>query len=200
MLRKLFTVLAVTALVALPSFAGNWDFDHAHSTVGFTTTHLVISKVNGTFGSYTADVNYDEKDPASLTLSADIDVNSINTGNEKRDGHLKSPDFFDAANFPKITFKSTKTEVVSPGKFKVTGDLTIRGTTKSIVLDVEGFDKTVNDPWGNTKTAATATGKINRFDFGLKWDTKIPAGDYVVGSDVIINIEAELGKHKDEAK
>jgi polyisoprenoid-binding protein YceI len=200
MIRKFLTLVTLAALSALPAFAGNWDFDAAHSSVGFTATHLVIAKTNGTFGSVTADVNYDEKNPSSLTFSATIDVNSINTNNEKRDGHLKSEDFFDAANHPNITFKSTKTEVVSPGKFKVTGDLTIRGTTKPVVLDVEGFDKSVLDPWGNTKTVATAKGKINRFDYGLKWDTKIAAGDFVVGNEILINIEAELAKHKDEAK
>lgn len=200
MIRKFFSLVIIAALTALPAIAGNWDFDAAHSSVGFSATHLVIAKTNGTFGTITADVNYDDKKPASLTFSADIDVNSIDTGNEKRDGHLKSEDFFDAANHPKISFKSTKTEVVSPGKFKVTGDLTIRGVTKSVVLDVEGFDKTVDDPWGNTKTVATIKGKINRFDFGLKFDAKIPAGDYVVGNEVLINIDAELAKHKDEAK
>ncbi|MBI5060143.1 YceI family protein [candidate division KSB1 bacterium] len=192
----IFSLTAISAL-SLAAFAGSWDVDQAHSKVGFTVTHMVISTVDGNFGMYTASVSYDEQYPSSLAFEAAIDASSVNTNNEKRDGHLKSPDFFDVANSPTITFKSTKTEVVSPGKFKVTGDLTMRGVTKSVVLDLSGLDKIIDTPWGTRKTAAVATGEINRHDFNLKWDNALPGGDLIVSEKVKLNIVVELDQKKE---
>jgi polyisoprenoid-binding protein YceI len=196
MFRTLLLALTAIAALSAAAFAGSWDLDQAHSKVGFTVKHMGISSVDGTFGKYTATVNYDEKNPASLTFEATIDASSVNTGNEKRDGHLQSPDFFDVASSPNITFKSTKTEAVSPGKLKVTGDFTMRGITKSITLDVTGFDKVIETPWGTRVAAGTATGEINRHDFNMKFDNTLPGGDLIVGDIVKLNISVEINQKK----
>ena len=192
----LFTLTALTTLAAA-AFAGNWDLDQAHSKVGFTVTHMAISTVEGSFGKYTATVNYDEANPASLTFDATIEAASVNTANEKRDEHLRGADFFDVANAPNITFKSTKTEVVSPGKLKVTGDLTMRGVTKSIVLDLVGLDKVIDTPWGTRKAAVTDTGEINRQDFGMKFNSALPGGDLIVSDKVKLHLIVELDQKKE---
>jgi len=121
-----------------------------------------------------------------------IDVNSVDTRQPDRDKDLKSDKFFDAANYPSITFKSTKVEQAGAGKLKVTGDLTIRGTTKSVVLDVDGPTAPMKDPWGNNRAAASATTKVNRQDYGVKWNAKLDNGGVVVGDDVAIVIDVEM--------
>ncbi len=190
-------LLVASGFAAGSAFAAGWEIDQAHTKVGFEASHMIISTVDGQFTSYTSTVNWDGKDVSTLTFEATIDAASVTTANEKRDGHLKSDDFFDVANHPTITFKSTKVEPVSPGKFKVTGDLTIRGVTKSVVLDGSGLDKQIDTPWGFKKTAAKLSGEINRLDFGLKWDAKFGAGELVAGEMVHLDIVAELNEKKD---
>jgi len=187
--------LAILALTAVPALADSstWKIDPAHSHAAFTVRHLVISNVRGEFGKSEGALTLDEGDVTKSKVEATIDMASIDTREAKRDEHLKSPDFFDVAKFPKMTFKSTKVEKAGEGKLKVTGDLTLKGVTKSVVLDVTGPTKEIKDPWGNVKRGVSASGKINRQDFGVSWGKVIEAGP-VVGDEVTIEIEAELTK------
>jgi polyisoprenoid-binding protein YceI len=187
------------ALAALPAAATEWALDDTHTEIGFSVRHMMVTDVKGAFDKYTGVINIDEKDPTKSVVNVDIDVNSVNTKVAKRDAHLKGPDFFDAANHPKMTFKSTKIEKgAKPNTYKVTGDLTMRGVTKPITLDVE-----VSDAWtdpkewgGNVHRGVKATGKINRQEFGLKWQTKLDKGGVVAGDEVTLNINAELVEKK----
>ena len=187
--------LAALALVALPALAqtSTWTIDSSHTHAAFTVRHLVISNVRGEFGKTTGTLTLDEGDVTRSKVEATIDVASVNTREPKRDEHLKSPDFFDVAKFPTMTFKSTKVEKAGAGKLKVTGDLTLRGVTKPVVLDVEGPTAEIKDPRGNTRRGVSATATINRKDFGVAWSKLIEAGP-VVGDEVKIEIEAELVK------
>jgi polyisoprenoid-binding protein YceI len=190
---------SLSVLPALPAAATEWALDDTHTEIGFSVRHMMVTDVKGAFDKYTGVINIDDKDPTKSVVNVDIDVNSINTKVAKRDAHLKSPDFFDAANHPKMTFKSTKIEKgAKANTYKVTGDLTIRGTTKPVVLDVE-----VSDAWtdpkewgGNVHRGVKATGKINRQDFGLKWQTKLDKGGVVAGDEVTLTINAELIEKK----
>ena len=196
-MRKV-TLLAVFACTALSSggaLAASYTFDVDHSNVGFSVKHLMITDVRGNFAKFTGDLVVDDKDITKSTASVQIDASSISTMNEKRDGHLKSPDFFDTAKFPNLTFKSTKVE--RSGKLLlVTGNLTIKDVTKAVVLTVEGLDKEIVDPWGNTRAAAKATTKINRTDFGLKWNQNLEKGGLLVGEEVAVVIDLEVIKKK----
>lgn len=170
-----------------------WKFDAAHSTIGFTVSHLVISEVDGKFKNFDGKVTASNENFSDAKIEFEADINSIDTDNEKRDGHLKAADFFDAEKYPKLTFKSKKFEKVGEKKFVLTGDLTMRGVTKEIQLDVK-MNGIVKDPWGNTKAGFKITGELNRFDYGLKWNTLMEAGGAVVGQEVNLNINIELAK------
>ncbi len=196
-------ILGSTALAAFLSLGlgstafaepTTWDIDPGHSGAHFSVRHMMVSNVRGDFGKVTGTVVYDAKDPKKSTVEATIDVNSINTREEKRDAHLKSPDFFDVAKFPAITFKSKKVEPAGKGKLAVTGDLTIHGVTKEVKLDVTGPAAEAKDPWGNTKSGAEATTKINRKDFGLAWNKALETGGIAVGEEVSITLDIELTK------
>jgi polyisoprenoid-binding protein YceI len=189
-MKRLLALLALLPLAALAE-TGTWNIDPAHTQSMFTVRHLVISSVRGQFQKTTGTVTLDDKDIGKSSVEATIDVNSIDTRVADRDGHLKSPDFFDAANHPEITFRSTKVERAGKGKLKVTGDLTIRETTRSVVLMVDGPTEPIKDPGGNLRRGLTATTKISRQDYGLKWNKMVEAGP-VVGDEVKIEIEAEL--------
>lgn len=164
-----------------------------HSEIGFKVRHLVISHTSGKFDRFEANVisSSDDFSDAQITFSADVD--SINTANEQRDGHLKSDDFFNAAQFPKITFKSTSFKKVSEGEYKLEGALTIRDITKPVVLNVD-FGGVITDPWGNVKAGFEANGKINRKDFNLKWDAFTEAGGAVVSDEIKLQLHIELQK------
>lgn len=170
-----------------------WVIDPSHSNIGFKVKHLMISTVSGEFGSYsgTLTTEGDSFEGASVEFSAD--VNSINTGNEQRDGHLKSPDFFDAENHPAISFKSNGFSKKADNEFEMTGDLSIRGISKPVKLAVE-FAGIVQDPYGNTKAGFSINGKINRKDFGLAWSAVTEAGSVVVGEEVRLVMEVQLLK------
>jgi polyisoprenoid-binding protein YceI len=199
-LGNIFSRIALTASLAaalsLPAAAANstWQIDPAHSSAQFSVRHLAISTVRGAFSKVTGSVLFDDKDVSKSTVEVTIDANSVDTRVPDRDNDLRSEKFFDVAHYPSITFKSRKVEQLAPGKLKVTGDLTIRGTTKEVVLDVEGPSAPLKDPWGNTRNAATATTKINRQDFGVKWNATLDNGGVVVGDDVSIIIDVELVK------
>ena len=172
-----------------------WVIDASHSNVSFTVKHLMITNVRGEFQKLEGTVNYDPAKPEASTIEATIDVASINTRDEKRDGHLKSPDFLDADKFPTIVFKS-KSVKAKAGELQVTGDLTIHGVTKEVVLEVEGPSAPTADPWGNQRVGATATTKIKREDFGMVWNAALEAGGVLVSSDVKITIDVSLIKQK----
>jgi len=187
---------AIAALVlAAPSlaFATEYEIDAAHSGANFSVKHMMVSNVRGAFSKVTGTANIDEKDITKSTVEAVIDATTINTNEPKRDEHLKSPDFFDTAKYPTITFKSTKVEKAGQN-LKVSGDLTMHGVTKPVVLDVEGFTTEAKDPWGNTKRGGTATTKINRKDFGLGWNKVLETGGVAVGEEIAITLDLELNK------
>jgi polyisoprenoid-binding protein YceI len=169
--------------------AGSWTIDPSHSTVGFTTRHLMVSKVRGHFSEYSADLTVAER-PEDSKVDVTIQVASITTADEGRDGHLLSPDFFDAETYPTITFATTSVEPVSDDEWKVTGDLTVRNVTKPVVLAVE-FAGVSADPWGNTRAGFSATTEIDREDFGLTWNQPLAGGGVLVGKKVKLELEVE---------
>jgi polyisoprenoid-binding protein YceI len=195
-LSRIALTAGLAAALSLPASAANsnWQIDPAHSSAQFSVRHMAISTVRGAFSKVTGSVVFDDKDISKSTIDVTIDANSVDTRVPDRDNDLRSEKFFDVAHYPSITFKSKKVEQVAPGKLKVAGDLTIRGTTKEVVLDVEGPTVPMKDPWGNTRVAATATTKINRQDFGVKWNATLDNGGVVVGDDVSIVIDVELVK------
>ncbi|HKN13600.1 MAG TPA: YceI family protein [Candidatus Binatus sp.] len=190
------TAIAIAMLVALPvlAHADVWQIDPAHTNVEFTVRHMMISNVKGQFQKTSGTITTNGNDPASAKIDVTIDSSSVDTRVEKRDAHLKSPAFLDVDKFPTITFKSTKVEAAGPGKWKVTGDLTLHGVTKPVVLDVEGTGTPITDPMGNTRAGVSATTKINRSDFGLTWNQPLEAGGVLVGDEVAISIDVEAIK------
>ena len=170
----------------------NWQVDHAHSSIGFTVRHMVVSKVRGRFGKWSATLAFDETNPAGSSVEVSIDVASIDTGAGDRDTHLRSPDFFDVKKFPAIHFKSKRVQPKGPGRLEVVGDLTIRDVTRELALEVEtGQGK---DPWGNQRAAFTAQTSINRKDFGLAWNQVLETGGVLVSEKVEIELELEAVK------
>ncbi|MBS1597830.1 MAG: YceI family protein [Bacteroidetes bacterium] len=171
-----------------------WVLDPTHSEIQFKIRHLMISNVTGEFKNYSAEVETEGEDflTAKVVFTADID--SVSTGAEQRDQHLKSEDFFDAANYPQLKFVATKYEAVdNDGSYELYGDLTIRGTTKPIKLDVE-FGGIVKDPWGNTRAGFSINGKLNRKEYGLRWHAATEAGQIVASDEVKIHCAVEFIK------
>jgi len=195
---QIFSRIAVTvglaAALSLPAAAATstWQIDPAHSAAQFAVKHLGISTVRGAFTSVKGAVQFDDKDVTKSSVEVTVDVNSVDTRQPDRDKDLRSDHFFDAEHFPAITFRSKRVEQVSPSKLKITGDLTIHGITKEVVLDVDGPTAPVKDPWGNQRMAINATTKINRQDFGVKWNATMDNGGVVVGDEVSIIIDAEM--------
>jgi polyisoprenoid-binding protein YceI len=188
MVRRMLVVSAVA--LSAPVLAATWQIDPAHSNVSFSVRHMMVSNVRGEFTKVSGTVEGDEKAPAQATITATIDATSISTREAKRDEHLKSADFLDVAKYPTITFKSKKIEP-SGSQFKVTGDLTLHGVTKEIVLDVSDVTQPIKDPMGKTRAGAHATTKIDRKDFGVNWSKAMDGGGLVVGDDVAITIDVE---------
>ncbi len=186
--------LAAVLAVSAAATTTTWQIDPQHTAAGFAVKHLMISTVRGQFKGVSGAVNWEDQDISKSTVDITIDASTVDTSEPKRDADLKSDKFFDVAKYPTITFKSKKIEQVSAGKLKITGDLTIHGATKEAVLDVEGPTPPVKDPWGNTRVAANATTKINRQDFGVKWNANMDGGGVVVGDDVAITIDLEMIK------
>ncbi|MEK4129514.1 YceI family protein [Solibacillus sp. FSL W8-0474] len=168
-----------------------WSVDQSHSTIGFEVKHMMVSKVKGHFNSYTAEVEAEDlTDLTTASIQFGINVASISTNNEDRDNHLKSPDFFSTDEYPKILFNSTNISKAGDD-YKVTGDLTIKGITKTVTFDVEFGGKGVN-PWGVEVYGFEAETKINREDFGLTWNAALETGGVLVGKDIKIKVELEL--------
>jgi len=174
-----------------------YKFDGAHTNVGFRIRHFV-SKVSGSFRKFEGTIEIDRAKPATSTVELKIETGSIDTGNAKRDDHLRSPDFFDAVKFPEMTFKSTKITDKGNGAYEVAGDLTMKGVTKPVVLNVTslGFAK---DGRGGEKTGFEVTGKVNRKDFGVAWNAPMDGGGVMLGEDVELDISVEANKKKPEA-
>ncbi len=170
-----------------------WQIDPAHTGVEFAVRHMMISTVKGRFGDVSGTIVLDEDDIAGSSVEVEIGVASIDTRQEQRDDHLRSADFFDVENHPKITFRSRRVEPQGDGKFRVIGDLTIRGVTKEVVLEAtdEGRGK---DPWGNEKSAFSAQTVIDRRDFGLTWNAALETGGVLVGNEVKISLEVQAAK------
>lgn len=175
-----------------------WTIDSSHTRANFTARHMMISNVHGVFDNVTGVVDFNEADPARSTVDVKIAADSLNTRDERRDGHLKSPDFLNAAEFPYLTFKSTRVEKTGENTGRITGDLTIRDVNKRIVLEVE-YNGQAKSPWGATSAGFTASTKINRKDWGLNWNVALETGGWLVGDEVKITIEAEIVRQPDTA-
>jgi len=193
-LSRIAVLAGLATALSMPAAAANstWQIDPQHSSAQFAVRHLGLSTVRGAFSKLNGAVLFDDQDITKSSVEVTIEVDTVDTREPDRDKDLRSERFFDVAHFPTMTFKSKKVEQVTPGKLRVTGDLTIRGTTKEVVLDVDGPTAPVKDPWGNQRVALTATTKVNRQDFGVKWNAKLDNGGVVVGDDVNITIDAEL--------
>lgn len=173
----------------------SFDIDLTHSEIGFTVRHMMFAKVRGQFKSWSSSIGFDGQDPTKATIEVQVDTASIDTREDKRDGHLRSADFFDAEKFPKMIFKSKRIERAGDAEYKVVGDLTIRDVTREITLDVEqtGSGK---DPWGNQRLGFSAKAAIQRSDWGLKWNQALEAGGVLVSEKVDIHVEVQLVEKK----
>jgi polyisoprenoid-binding protein YceI len=193
-LPRAISAATLAVALSLPAAAATstWQIDPNHSAAQFAVRHLAISTVRGAFTKVSGTIQFDDKDIAKSSVDVTIDAASVDTRVADRDKDLHSDRFFDVEKYPTLSFKSTKVEQTEVGKLKVTGDLTIHGVTKQVVLDVEGPTAAVKDPWGNQRAAANASTKINRQDFGVKWNAKMDNGGWVVGDDVAITIDVEM--------
>jgi polyisoprenoid-binding protein YceI len=187
-------VVAATVLQAGQAVAqqATWNIDTAHSSAQFSVRHMMVATVRGEFTSTKGTVRWDGKNLATAVVEATIDAATIGTREPKRDAHLRSADFFDVERYPALTFKSTKVEPIGPGKLRMTGDLTIRGVTRSVVFDVEGPTEAIKDNRGNQRVGASATATINRKDFGLTWNAALETGGVVVSDEVKIILDVAL--------
>lgn len=167
-----------------------YAIDPAHSAVHFSVRHMMLSNVRGEFTKLSGTIKFDPADPAGSGIEATIDTASISTRDAQRDTHLRSADFLDVEKFPAIVFRSKKIALQQDGA-KVTGDLTIRGVSREVVLEVEGLSAEIKDPWGNQRIGATATTKLNRKDFGLTWNAALETGGVMVGDEVKVTIDIE---------
>jgi polyisoprenoid-binding protein YceI len=168
-----------------------WAIDTAHAEIGFAVKHLMIATVRGRFGAVTGAVTVDEANPSDSVVDVTVDVASIDTRQEMRDNHLRSPDFFDAANYPTMHFVSKRIEGDVRGKFRVVGDLTIRDVTKEVTVHATNEGST-KDPWGNDRIGISASGTLNRGDFNLTWNQALETGGVMVGDEVKLSIDVEL--------
>ena len=192
------TKIAFAALLAtlpLSARAATLTSDPAHSTAGFAVKHMMLTTVRGEFDKFTSTLDWNDADPTKSSVTVDIDASSIDTHQEGRDKHVKSPDFLDTAKFPTITFKSTKIEKGGDG-YKVTGDLTFHGVTKPITLDVQTDGKPRKTPQGAMVYGAAATGKIKRSDFGVSWNKNLDGGGVLISDDVALEFNLEYGVPK----
>lgn len=170
-----------------------YQIDPSHSTASFSIKHMMIARVHGGFEKMSGKLIYDPDDVTASSVEVSIEAASVNTREAQRDTHLRSPDFFDVEKYPAITFKSTRVEG-SLGDLRVIGNLTIHGVTQQVILDVDGPSEEMKDPWGNIKIGASGTTKIKRKDFGLTWNAALEAGGFLVGDDVVINLDVQFVK------
>jgi polyisoprenoid-binding protein YceI len=179
--------------MSLPQIpAGKWAVDATHSRIGFVARHLMVTKVRGTFRDYTADVVVAD-DPLESTVKVDVEMDSIDTGNADRDGHLRTNDFFDVPEHPTMSLISTGFTPVDEGEFKLHADLTVRGVTRPVTFDVE-FEGVAKDPWGGTRAGFSAKTTINRKDWGIEWNAPLETGGVLVSDKVAIELDIQLVK------
>ena len=197
-MKRIIASISTIIALSLPALAAatTWNIDPDHTNIGFKVRHLMVSNVRGSFAKHSGVVDIDDKDITKSKVEVTIDTASINTNVQKRDEHLRSADFFDVAKYPTMTFVSRKVVKAGKDNLKVTGDLTLHGITREVVLDVEGPTMESKDPWGNIRRGAVASAKINRKDFGLTWNKTLETGGVVVGDEVTINLEIEMIKAK----
>ena len=187
------TYALLLSALALPALAADYDIDSAHSAAQFSVRHLMVSNVRGSFKKLTGKVVFDESNPSATVVQASIDVSTVDTGEPARDTHLKRPDFFALAKVPTMTFVSRSAIRTSQG-VDLSGDLTLHGVTKAVVLHVSDITKEIKDPRGMLRIGATATTVINRQDFGMVWNHNLDGGGVVVGNDVTITIDIEVAR------
>lgn len=169
----------------------SWQIDQAHSEVNFAVRHMMISTVRGQFEKFSGIIEFDSETPENTTVDVTIESASINTKETQRDGHLLSPDFLNVTEFPNLTFESTDVKIISDNQAQLTGDLTIRNITQSVILDVE-YAGMAKSPWGTTSAGFSAKATINREDWGLTWNQALETGGWLVGKEIDISIEVEL--------
>ena len=201
MQRSIISALAgIVLLVPSLSQAATWKSDSDHASIQFAVSHYMVSTVRGNFDTFDVTVMIDDTDLSKSSVEVTIDVASVNTRNEKRDGHLKSPDFFNVAEEANktMTFKSKKVEKVNDTEYNVTGDFTLMGVTKEVVLNVKGSPKAMKDPHGNNRMGGSATTTINRTDYGLKYNSVLDTGGVMIGEEIEITIDLELVQEKEE--
>jgi len=190
--KTAWTTLAVAALMAVSAPAATYTIDKAHTTIGFAVRHMMVSNVKGSFGEFEGTIEFDENDPSSMKASAVIQVASIDTANEKRDDHLRNEDFFDAPQFPTITFETTRVEGELPN-LTLVGNLTMKGVTKEVSIPVE-VGGPITNPWGSVIIGLSGGTTINRQDFGLTWSAVTEAGGVVVSDDVRLLLNVQFTK------
>lgn len=178
-----------TTTTSLPA-TGTYTVDPAHSQIGFKVRHLVVSKVRGSFGRFDATLTVADE-PLASAVDVTVQLASIDTGDDARDGHLRSADFFDVEQHPTMTYRSTAVREVGDGRFEVDGELTVLGVTKPLTLQAT-FEGAAKDPWGNTKVAFSATGKVNREAYGITWNQALESGGVLVGKDIEVEIDAQF--------
>jgi polyisoprenoid-binding protein YceI len=178
--------------IAAPGTVTTWNLDPAHSVAEFKVKHMMISNVKGSFSGLSGVLQLNETKYAHSAVEVSIPISSLKTGDDQRDSHLKSADFFDAEEFPNIIFKTTNIESAGGPNYAVTGDLTLHGITKSVTLTVEDVSEPSKDPWGNHRIGLSATAKINRKDFGLTWNSPLETGGVLVGEEVSISLEVQF--------
>jgi len=179
-----------TSTMHASTTSSTWTLDPAHTLVEFAAKHLMITTVKGRFTGVSGTIRMDETDPTASSVEAVIDAASIDTRTDQRDAHLKSADFLEVARYPEITFRSTRVERAGDAHYRVTGDLTIHGVTRPVVLDVHDEGRT-KDPWGGERAGFSATTRIDRRDFGLTWSQVVESGGLVVGNEIRITLEVE---------
>jgi polyisoprenoid-binding protein YceI len=184
----------MSTTTATPSATTTWNIDPAHSAAEFKVKHMMISNVKGSFSGLSGVLKEHTTDSTLSSIEASIPVATLTTGDEKRDGHLKSADFFDAEKYPTLNFKSSKVVRKGDADYAVTGDLTVHGVTKPVTFAVEGPSAPGKDPWGNTRIGLSATAKINRKDFGLNWNAALETGGFLVGEEVHITLDVQFVK------
>ena len=193
-MKHLFISILAFTSASLSMAQSTWKIDNSHSNVTFTVTHLVISEVEGSFKVFNGTIQSSNADFSDAVINFSVDVNSVNTDNVKRDGHLKSDDFFNAEKFPQMTFKSTSFKKISGNQYALEGDLTIRDVTKKVKFDVTYGGNA--SAWGTSKAGFKAKAVINRFDYNLKWDSLTEAGGAVVGKDVEVVLKLQFDQQK----
>ncbi|MHB1444518.1 MAG: YceI family protein [Acidimicrobiales bacterium] len=180
------------------SLTGTYSLDPTHTRLGFVARHAMVTKVRGQFNQFSGVLNIDAEDPSKSTAEVSIDVASVTTGNEDRDNHLRTNDFFDVPNFPTWTFKSTSAEKVGEDTYRITGDLTIKDTTKPISIDFE-HTGAAKDPWGNTRIGFEGRATVNRKDWGIGWNVALEAGGVLVGEKVTLEVDVSAVKKQPAA-